>query len=434
MAKAQLWEEGFYGVFTKGDNHTAIAGGKVHFYVPGGTVDKDAFDDADKSNVIANPFTLDGNGEATIYLDGPYKIVVNDSLDTSTIRTMPEQSFQVDVFTTLSISSALLLPDGTVSAPGLSFTDDTNTGLYRIGSGNVGFSSDGTLIFDYDSTGLNVIAGSESNPSYSILTDSDTGFYHATSGNFAYTSNGTKIIDFTETGLVHAKSQIYNTNTTAKTGAYTVITSDHIVRLDPSGGAFIVDLPTAVGVAGQEYVFKNIDAGFTNVATIDGDGSETIDGHISVELGAFGYLTVLSNGTNWEIVKYDSGWIDWTPSLNAGTMTTTSIVTDYAQYRRHGTGYTVDIRYGASLTLGGTPTNNIAVSGLTHGLSSTIGIRSIFQGSTFNGSATIVNAFAFLTGSGDKIFEVRKFDNSNYTAASGSEIYASGSYQIDATT
>jgi len=431
MAKAQLWEEGFYGVFTKGDNHTAIVGGKVHFYVPGGTVDKDAFDDADKSNVVANPFTLDGNGEATIYLDGAYKIVVNDSADVSTIRTMPEQSFQVDVFTTLSISSALLLPDGTVSAPGLSFINDTNTGAYRIGSGNVGFSSDGTLIFDYDSTGINAIAGSESDPSYSILTDKDTGFYHAASGNFAYTSNGSKVLDLKDTGLVHAKGQIYNTNTTAKTGAYTVTASDHIIRLDPSGGAFTATLPTAVGFAGTEYVFTNVDGGFTNVVTIDGDGTETISGHISVELGAFGYLRIYSNGTNWEIIDYNSGWINWTPTYSAsGSMTFTSVTTNYAQYRRFGTGYDIATRLSASGTTGGTTSNTLIASDLTHGIAAD---QESFNGTLFQTSTTACIAFLTSFGSG-KNFEIREYDGSNISLGSGRGFIFSGTYVIDATT
>ena len=36
------------------------------------------------------------------------------------------------------------LPNGTVSAPSLTFTNDTNTGLYRIGADNLGFSTGGT--------------------------------------------------------------------------------------------------------------------------------------------------------------------------------------------------------------------------------------------------------------------------------------------------
>jgi len=38
--------------------------------------------------------------------------------------------------------------DGTVSAPSHSFTDDTDTGLYRIGTNNVGLSAGGVKVLE----------------------------------------------------------------------------------------------------------------------------------------------------------------------------------------------------------------------------------------------------------------------------------------------
>ena len=46
--------------------------------------------------------------------------------------------------------------DGTVASPSITFSSDTNTGLYRIGSGNYGFSSDGTEIAQITALGLTV--------------------------------------------------------------------------------------------------------------------------------------------------------------------------------------------------------------------------------------------------------------------------------------
>jgi hypothetical protein len=46
--------------------------------------------------------------------------------------------------------------DGTVSAPGIRFSDDLDTGLYRIGSNNLGISAGGTKIVDVSSSGITV--------------------------------------------------------------------------------------------------------------------------------------------------------------------------------------------------------------------------------------------------------------------------------------
>ena len=43
--------------------------------------------------------------------------------------------------------------DGTVSAPGIAFALDTNTGVYRIGADNIGIATNGTLRISIDSTG-----------------------------------------------------------------------------------------------------------------------------------------------------------------------------------------------------------------------------------------------------------------------------------------
>ena len=49
-----------------------------------------------------------------------------------------------------------LIADGTVSLPGYSFTSDSNTGFYRIGSGNVAYSADGSKVVDYSTSGVSI--------------------------------------------------------------------------------------------------------------------------------------------------------------------------------------------------------------------------------------------------------------------------------------
>lgn len=86
-------------------------------------------------------------------------------------------------------------------------------------------------------------------------------------------------------------------NYTAKTTTYTVTSDDYTV--DCTTGTFTVTLPTAVGITGKVFVIKNSGSG---VITVDGDGSETIDGATTQSLNQYDSITVQSNGSNWIII------------------------------------------------------------------------------------------------------------------------------------
>lgn len=53
--------------------------------------------------------------------------------------------------TNLVLSGSLSLPNGSAPAPSLKFTNSTTTGLYRVGSNNMGISTDGTAAWNADS-------------------------------------------------------------------------------------------------------------------------------------------------------------------------------------------------------------------------------------------------------------------------------------------
>jgi hypothetical protein len=60
----------------------------------------------------------------------------------------------------LAKGKTLRAADGTNTAPGIAFSSDTGTGFYRIGSGQVGFSSAGTLGWTFAGTTLSGQSGS----------------------------------------------------------------------------------------------------------------------------------------------------------------------------------------------------------------------------------------------------------------------------------
>ena len=83
----------------------------------------------------------------------------------------------------------------------------------------------------------------------------------------------------------------------AQTGTYTATISDHVINC--TANTFTVTLPTAVGIAGRQYVVKNSGTG---VITVDGDAAETIDGATTVSLPTqYDAITLASDGANWVI-------------------------------------------------------------------------------------------------------------------------------------
>lgn len=55
------------------------AGGKVYFYYPGTTTNKDTYTTSAATTANANPLVLDSAGRGTAWLVGTYKIRVEDS-------------------------------------------------------------------------------------------------------------------------------------------------------------------------------------------------------------------------------------------------------------------------------------------------------------------------------------------------------------------
>jgi hypothetical protein len=89
-----------------------------------------------------------------------------------------------------------------------------------------------------------------------------------------------------------------------QTGDFTAVI-DTINRVNPTSGAITVTLPTAVGDAGHMVVIKNT-ANTPQLITVDGSGSETIDGSLTYPMkGPYGQLALQSDGAGWTVLRYD---------------------------------------------------------------------------------------------------------------------------------
>jgi len=78
-----------------------------------------------------------------------------------------------------------------------------------------------------------------------------------------------------------------------KTANYTLTLSDYTVDCN---GTFTITLPTAVGITGRIYNIKNTGTG---IITVDGNGSELIDGELTQLVHQWENLQIQSTGAGW---------------------------------------------------------------------------------------------------------------------------------------
>jgi hypothetical protein len=91
-------------------------------------------------------------------------------------------------------------------------------------------------------------------------------------------------------------------STRTVTASDTAMMGDYLILADATAGAVTVTLPPVGESIGALIVVKKSDAS-ANAVTVDGNGSETIDGAANVALAAqYDAVTVASNGVEWWIV------------------------------------------------------------------------------------------------------------------------------------
>lgn len=90
----------------------------------------------------------------------------------------------------------LQLADGTAPLPALTFVLDSNTGLCRIGSDNIGLATGGSLRFDVSTTAVNVTLplviqnGLVGSPAVTFTSDTNTGFYLIGADDLGFVTGG----------------------------------------------------------------------------------------------------------------------------------------------------------------------------------------------------------------------------------------------------
>lgn len=106
----------------------------------------------------------------------------------------------------------------------------------------------------------------------------------------------------------------YNRVIKSISGNYTVTTDEDVIFVNASGGNVVVTLYTAVGHSGYEILVKKTDSS-SNTVTIDGHGTETIDGSTSKVLSnQYEAVYLTSNGSNWFNIHSNYEMTGWPPT------------------------------------------------------------------------------------------------------------------------
>ena len=156
------------------------------------------------------------------------------------------------------------------------------------------------------------------------------------------------------------------------TQAYSILSTDDVLLVDGSGGAFTVTLPSAVSNSGKVYEIKRTDETPANTVTVGTTSSQTIDGSTTTTLNTqYEVIKVVSNGTNWSILgrSYPQSWTSYALTITGvssnPTLGTTSI--NNAWWRR--VGDSMEIRYELQQTSSGTAGSGIYKFSLPSGYS-----------------------------------------------------------------
>lgn len=136
----------------------------------------------------------------------------------------------------VTANKLLFLQDGLVSTPSLAFVSDTSTGIYRSAASTINFATNGTsrLVLNTASLTLTlpILAadGSVSAPSLSFSADTNTGIYRSAADTLDFACNGANIVSLTTTnakigsGISLTKNQTIATQTMQNISPSTSVT------------------------------------------------------------------------------------------------------------------------------------------------------------------------------------------------------------------
>ena len=255
MAKFPIVPPRFRAFDANGD---PLAGGLLYAYEAGTTTPLDTFTTRAGSVANANPVVLDANGEADVWLTPGllYKFVLKSSAGVTqwTVDNHPA-------------TEDLSMADGNVSAPGLAFTDDVDTGFYRPAADQLGISAGGALSGLFTASQALFRDGLVGAPGIGFKDDADNGAYRIGANNWALAAAGTKQLELTST---HAKAHASVASTAADPTTALELANGHL--------KFSGTNPNADEAFTNQATGKSVPRAWARLQTNGAGGVSVIDG------------------------------------------------------------------------------------------------------------------------------------------------------------
>lgn len=228
------------------------------------------------------------------------------------------------------------MADGSAAAPGLYFTNDTNTGIYRVGGDTLAISAGGTAIFYVATTGVDVVgniglggqmlaAGTVSAPAYSFTSDADTGMYRVGSNNIGISANGSKIVDIATSG-VSITGTLSTSSNAAFTGTITGTSSSAnalaVGRAGATTPALQVDASAASSATGLKITAAAASSGVALAAI-----SSATNENLTVNAKGSGTITIGNLSTGAVVISRNTSITGTLSATGAATLSSTLAVT-----------------------------------------------------------------------------------------------------------
>ena len=220
----------------------------------------------------------DASGTYTL----PNAVVVSGNAITSTWANTSFADFVTEFSDSLSrsgkggMSAGLKLADGTVTLPGLSFTTETNTGLYVESAGVVGMSIGGVKVLDVQSSGVDFVGEVTATGFTGTLDGILGGGTPAAATVTEVTSTGIAILPAATTGLSPLRIPHGTAHSTPTDGDIWTTSSGVFARVN--GGTTTLGAAAGTDVTRVGTPVNNQLGVWTGDGTLEGDANLTFDG------------------------------------------------------------------------------------------------------------------------------------------------------------
>jgi len=209
---------------------------------------------------------------------------------------------------TKTFSSATIFPDGTVTAPGIRFTTEANTGFYRAGTNTIGVATAGTVAATFDASGNTNVLGklqTSGNQSVAAWTTSGQSF---DSSAATFTDTTTAAAGTVATRTINS----FNTPTLASTNAITVTNAStaYIAAAPTAGTNTTITNAHALHIAGGRTFMAAGSATVPALAVRDVNTGLYSAGTGQINVTTSGTLSATFNGSDFTSVGNVTAYSD----------------------------------------------------------------------------------------------------------------------------